>query len=612
MHYYEVALLKSSAPLLTYSSKESVSFGSIVKVPLKSSSKLAVVLKEVQEPEFNTQDILELTKNYYKDWQLEVAKFIQNYYFSSFGEAISLFYPFQNLDKVEIEYKKSNLPKLTKLQEKALKEIESKNLSLLFGVTGSGKTEIYIHLINQALTQNKTAIVLMPEIALTPQITKRVQSYFGDIVAPWHSKITKKKREEILNSIASGKVKVVIGARSALFLPLDNLGLIVVDEEHDDSYKAMSRPRYNAKDLAIYIGKKLGTKVLLGSATPLVSDYKKFEVIRLKKPYKEAKKEYKFIATEEINFEVLNAIKWTVSKGEQALIFVPTRANFKYLVCSNCGKNQNCPFCSIGMSLHRKRKALVCHYCNYTQAIPKLCQFCNTESLTTQRVGTAEVKELIENEIDSAKIEQFDADTITTGNKLAKALDRVNRGESNIIVGTQMLSKGHDYPEITLSVITGLDYIVAMGDYRAKERAIALLHQIAGRSGRNKDAQILIQSAQPDFFIPYLRDYEDFIKEELEFREGFYPPEQNLARLLIANRDYNKAKDKTDESVNILKQLKNIELVGAGLAPIERIANKWRFSILLRSQSKKSLLEALHIFMNDRDIEIDMDPTEFS
>ena len=612
MHYYQVALLKSSAPILTYSTIEPLSVGSIAKVPLKSSSKLAVVLKEVQKPEFDTQDILEITKNYYKAWQLEVAKFIQNYYFSSFGEAISLFYPFQNLDKVEIEYKKSNLPKLTKLQEKALKEIESKNLSLLFGVTGSGKTEIYIHLINQALTQNKTAIVLMPEIALTPQITKRVQSYFGDIVAPWHSKITKKKREEILNSIASGKVKVVIGARSALFLPLDNLGLIVVDEEHDDSYKAMSRPRYNAKDLAIYIGKKLGTKVLLGSATPLVSDYKKFEVIRLKKPYKEAKKEYKFIATEEINFEVLNAIKWTVSKGEQALIFVPTRANFKYLVCSNCGKNQNCPFCSIGMSLHRKRRALVCHYCNYTQAIPKLCQFCNTESLKTQRVGTAEVKELIENEIKGAKIEQFDADTITTGNKLSKALDRVNRGESNIIVGTQMLSKGHDYPEITLSVITGLDYIVAMGDYRAKERAIALMHQIAGRSGRNKDAQILIQTAQPDFFIPYLSDYEDFIKEELEFREGFYPPEQNLARLLIANKDYNKAKDLTDSTVDILKKLPNIELVGAGLAPIERIANKWRFSILLRSKSKKHLLEALHIFMDNRAIEIDMDPTEFS
>ena len=612
MHYYQVALLKSSAPILTYSSLNSLNIGSIVNVPLKSSSKLAVVLKEVQKPAFDTQDILNVTTNYYKPWQMEVAKFIQNYYFSSFGEAISLFYPFETVEKVEIEYKKSDLPKLTQLQEKALKEIESKDISLLFGVTGSGKTEIYIHLINQALEQNKTAIVLMPEIALTPQITKRITSYFGNIVAPWHSKITKKKREEILNSIANGKVKVVIGARSALFLPLENLALIVVDEEHDDSYKAMSRPRYNAKDLAIYMGKKLGAKVLLGSATPLISDYKKFEVIRLKKPYREAKKEYKFIATEEINFEILNAIKWTVSKNEQALIFVPTRANFKYLVCSNCGKNQNCPFCSIGMSLHRKKRALVCHYCNYTQAIPKLCQFCNTESLTTQRVGTAEVKELLENEIENAKIEQFDADTITTGNKLAKALDRVNKGESNIIVGTQMLSKGHDYPEITLSVITGLDYIVAMGDYRAKERAIALLHQIAGRSGRNKDAQILIQTAQPDFFTPYLKDYEDFIKEELEFREGFYPPELNLARLLIANKDYNKAKDRTDITVNILKQLPNIELVGAGLAPIERIANKWRFSILLRSQSKKSLLEALHIFIENRDIEIDMDPTEFS
>ena len=612
MYYYQVALLKSSAPILTYSSLAQLNIGSTVNVPLQNSTKVAVVIQEVEKPDFNTQNILEITNSHYKPWQMDVAKFIQNYYFSSFGEAISLFYPFTDLKKIEAEHKASNLPTLTPIQDSALKSIESKDISLLFGVTGSGKTEIYIHLIHQALSQNKTAIILMPEIALTPQITKRVQKYFGNIVAPWHSKITKKRREEILSSIATGETKVVIGARSALFLPFDNLGLIVVDEEHDDSYKAMSRPRYNAKDLAIYIGKKLGAKVLLGSATPLVSDYKKFEVVRLKKPYKEAKKEYKFIATQEINYEIINAIKWTVSKDEQALFFVPTRANFKYLVCGNCGKNQNCPFCSIGMSLHRKKRALVCHYCNYTQAIPTLCQSCNTNSLTTQRVGTAEVKELLENEIENAKIEQFDADTITTGNKLSKALERVNKKESNIIVGTQMLSKGHDYPEITLSIITGLDYIVAMGDYRAKERAISLMHQIAGRSGRSKDAQIVIQTSQPEFFTPYLKDYEDFIKEELEFREGFYPPELNLARLLIANKEHNKAQEITNSALETIKQLKNIELVGAGLAPIERIANKWRFSILLRSKSKKSLLEALHIFINNRDIEIDMDPTEFS
>jgi len=261
--------------------------------------------------------------------------------------------------------------------------------------------------------------------------------------------------------------------------------------------------------------------------------------------------------------------------------------------------------------LHRKKRALVCHYCNYTQAIPSRCQACNDENLTTKRVGTSEVKELIAQEIKNAKIEQFDADTITTANKLAKALKRVQEKESNIIVGTQMLSKGHDYPEITLSVITGLDFIVAMGDYRAKERAISLMQQIAGRSGRSKDAKILIQSAQPDFFKPYLKDYEIFLKEELRFREDLYPPFRNLARVLIANRDYQKANETVAKTLEKLKQVKDIEIVGSGLAPIERIANKWRFNILLRSQSKKALLKALH-FIESRDLEIDMDPVDFS
>ncbi len=613
MHYYEIALLRSSAPLLTYSSSLKLQEGSIVKVPLKSSVKEGVVLKQVEKPAFKTAEILEETLLFFKPYQLEIANFIKNYYFSSFGEAVSLFYPYRKDIKVkDLKLNINSLPKLTKLQQSALKEIEKENISLLFGVTGSGKTEIYIHLIAQALKRNKDAIVLMPEIALTPQITKRIQNYFGNIVAPWHSKLTKKKREEILEKIASKEIRVIIGARSALFLPLENLGLIVVDEEHDDSYKAMSRPRYNAKDLALYFGKKIGAKVLLGSATPLVSDYKKFKVVRLKKPFKEAKKEYKFSASQEINYEVLNEIKAVLQRGEQALVFVPTRANFKYLICSSCGKNQNCPYCSIGMSIHRKRRALVCHYCNYAQAIPSKCQECGSEELISKRVGTAEVKELIAQEIKEAKIEQFDADTITTGNKLAKALERVKRGESNVIVGTQMLSKGHDYPEITLSVITGLDYIVAAGDYRAKERAIALMHQIAGRSGRNKDAKILIQTSQPQFFTPYLGDYEKFIIEELEFRKDFYPPFKNLARILIADRDYQKAKEKCDEAVWVLKNVKEVEIVGSGLAPIERIANKWRFNVLLRSDRKKNMLKALHIFANDRAVEIDMDPTDFS
>jgi len=613
MKYYKVALLRSRAPFFIYSFCDDIKIGAVVKVPLKETAvQDAVVLQEIKKPEFKTKNILKITEYFYKSWQMDSAKFIKNYYFSSFGEAVALFTPFKKeIERENFKYQESNLPTLSSLQAKALKEIEKKDISLLFGVTGSGKTEIYIHLIAQALKSSKSVIILMPEIALTPQITKRISQYFGNCVVTWHSKLSKKKRDETLDKIYTQEAKVVIGARSALFLAMENLGLIVVDEAHDDSYKAMSRPRYNAKDLSIYIGKKLGVKVVLGSATPLVSDYKKFDVIRLKKAYKEAKKEYKFIASKEINFEILKAVNRVLKQDEQALVFVPTRANFKYLICSNCGKNHNCPYCSIGMSLHRKKRAMLCHYCNFTQAIPNRCQECGSDTLNTQRVGTAEVKELISQNVPKAKVEQFDADTITTANKLEKALKRVQANESNVIVGTQMLSKGHDYPEITLSVITGLDFIVAMGDYRAKERAISLMQQIAGRSGRSKDAQILIQTSQADFFKPYLRDYEDFIKEELKFRKDFYPPFKNLARVLIAHKDYQKANETTQKTANLLKRVDDIEVIGYGTAPIERISNKWRFNILLRGDKKPSLLKALHS-INSNNIEIDMDPTEFS
>ncbi len=611
MYYYEVALLGAHAPLLTYSSSQLLEPGRVVVVSLKSTFKRAVVFKEVEEPSFKTEDIKEVQEEFYSSSQREIAKFVKEYYFSSYGESLALFLPYKvkeyNFNTVSIK----GLPQLSTLQQKALEAIEKRDLSLLFGVTGSGKTEIYIHLIAHTLNEGKSAIVLMPEIALTPQITKRIESYFGEVVVTWHSKVTKKRKEKIREDISSGKVRVVIGARSALFLPLYKLGLIVVDEAHDDSYKAMSRPRYNAKDLSIYIGKKYGIKVVLGSATPLVSDYYKFDVVRLKKPYKEAKKEYRFITGEEIDFNILNSVQSVLVKEEQALIFVPTRANFKYLICSSCGSAQMCPFCSIGMSLHSKKRALICHYCNYTQKIPTLCHVCGSDALTTKRVGTAEVRELIESKIKDAKVEIFDKDNITTINKLAKALKRVSSGDTNVVIGTQMLSKGHDYPEITLSVITGLDYTVAMGDYRAKERSIALMHQIAGRSGRTKDANILIQSAQPDFFIPYIKDYEIFLKEELEFRKELYPPFKNLARILLAQRDHNKGEELLKNVVSRLSMFQDIEIVGAGIAPIERIANKWRFVILLRSQSKTALLKALYS-LNYRDLEIDMDPVNFS
>jgi len=610
--YYQVSILNSNAPILTYSYNSSLNRGDVVKVSLKNSIKKAVILEEVDKPDFDTLDILEKDDFYFSKEQLEIANFIKDYYFSSYGEAIGLFHPLKNKYTSINNSKIKELPTLSTLQENALKQIEKEQISLLFGVTGSGKTEIYIHLINNVLNEGKSAIILMPEIALTPQITKRIEKYFGECVASWHSKLSKKRREETLEKIYSGEIKIIIGARSALFLPIQNIGLIVVDEEHDDSYKSMSRPRYNAKDLSIYMAKKLDIKVVLGSATPLITSYYKFPTIKIKKPYKESKKEFKFIPGQEINYEILREIDNVVSKNEQALIFVPTRANFKYLICQDCGKTHTCPYCSIGMSIHSKKRVMQCHYCNFTQKISTNCTFCGSQNLITQRVGTAEVAELIKQNIKSAKIEQFDRDTITTANKLYKALQRVQNKESNVIVGTQMLSKGHDYPEITLIVITGLDFIMANSDYRAKERAIALLHQIAGRGGRTKDAKVIIQTSQKELYKPYIKDYEIFIDEELQFRKELYPPFRYLARILISNKDYNIANSLTTQIVQELDRFSNIQIVGYGVAPIEKIANRWRFNILLRSSKRVELLKALHIIKKDRNIEIDMDPVDFT
>ncbi len=616
-YYYHLALLRSSAPILTYHSYRQLKIGSLVQIPLRGSTKEAVVIKECEAPDFDTLEIGKMLSNSYRTWQIDTAKFISKYYFCSLGEALGLFLPFlsSSLQKQEIDSKelaKSDLPRLSKKQERAYEELCSKDSALLFGVTGSGKTELYIHRMSAMLSSGKSVILLMPEIALTPQMQKRLMRYFGDSVAIWHSRLSKKSRENIFERIHSGDIRIVAGARSALFVPLDNLGLIIVDEEHDDSYKSMSRPRYNARDLALYIGRKLGAQVWLASATPCVESFVKYPVVRLKEPYIKTHKSYRFIAGEGINSTILHALEENFQKKEQSLLFVPTRANFKYLWCEGCGKTHECPYCSVGMSLHRSNRHLRCHHCNYTEPIRERCAYCGYMPLKSERLGTQEAADIIKQAIPDIRIERFDKDAISTPAKLERALKRIESGESDVIVGTQMLSKGHDYPNITLSIITGLDYLAGMGDYRSKERAVALLHQIAGRSGRSKDAKVLIQSSRMDFFAPYLEDYENFLKEEAEFRRNAdYPPFVHLARILASNKDKAKAATLIEETVAKLQNFREIEIVGYGAAPIERIAGRYRYTILLRSSNRKVLLQALHSVAR-REIEIDMDPVEFS
>jgi len=629
--YYEICLVRSSAPSLTYQYPYDLSIGSVVTIPLKSTEKEAIVIREVEKPPFKTADIVSVSDKHYMLQQMEMAKFISEYYFSSFSEAISLFIPYRRgtpcgypsgketvlQDKGQAQGIAPTLtdiqhPILSSAQKKAYEQLLKKERALLFGVTGSGKTEIFISLMAKMLEEGKTAIFLMPEISLTPQMEKRLKVYFGDAVVMWHSKITKKKKEQILEKIEAGKVRIVAGARSALFTPLPDLGLIIVDEEHDDSYKAMTRPRYHARDVAVLMGQKLGAKVVLASATPSVTSYYKYDVIKLEKPYIETKKLYRFIPGDSIHTPILTALQHNFLQGNQSLLFLPTRGNFKYLYCEQCGKTHLCPYCSVGMALHRKQRYLKCHYCNFTEAIVDTCTYCGHTPLKSERMGTQEAMEMITSAIEGIQIEQFDKDSITTAKKLKEALKRFENGESHLLLGTQMLSKGHDYANITLSVIMGLDYILGLADYRARERAMSLLFQIAGRSGRSKEANVIVQTGDAEFFKHYLNDYEDFIKDELVFLEmADYPPFVSLARILIAHKDEAKAGKITLDTVTKLKEFKEIEIIGHGKAPVERIANKYRFQILLRAENRVPLLKVLHS-IDCREVEIDMDPVEFS
>ena len=613
MYYFELAILSSPLSKLTYHYSEEIKIGTLVDIVLRNKNSKGVVLSTTKEPDFKTSEILEVGEFIYSDKQIATAKFISTYYFSSIGEALALMVPFcTSVEKREISTEDISADiKLSPKQEQALKFIKEHKVSLLFGDTGSGKTEIYMKYFEQMIAEGKRSIFLMPEISLTPQMNTRLEEHFGEKVVMWHSKLTKLQRKKSLEKIYDGSAYIIAGPRSSLFLPINDLGLIVVDEEHDDSYKSSSRPRYNARDISIYIAKQYDIPVLLGSATPSLTTYVKFPHVRLKGGHFSSNKEFVYEkSAETLSPLIFNSLDNALKAKEQSIVFVPTRANFKYLICQDCGHTYECVFCSIGMSIHQNSRALKCHYCNYTQAIPQVCCECSSANLTSSRLGTAEAVKNISEEFVEAKVEQFDRDVITTQNKLTKALKRFNDKETDILVGTQMLSKGHDYHGVTLAVVLGMDNMLNMSDYRAREKALSSLIQVSGRSGRKSNAKVLVQSFNEEFFSSYIDNYEDFLQEEKTYRQELYPPYKKLCRVLFAHKNGLKAKEEMQKMHDLLLRVPSIEIVGFGKCAIERVANKYRFEILLRADKSTDLIKAISMCKVDL-AEIDMDPIEF-
>ncbi len=612
MYYYELALLKSPLDNLTYQSQNSLSKGDKVLVKLQNRKVLneAVVIKEVEKPTFKCSDIQEFTDEFYDEKMLLVAHFISQYYVCSLGEALSIYTSFnKNIQKDTATVIFDSKIELSPKQTKAVEFLDKKKQALLFANTGSGKTEIYIKTIEKHLNENKQAILLMPEISLTPQMQKRLEKVFGSSVAIWHSKITKKKKSEILTALQEGKIKLIAGARSALFLPFNNLGVIVVDEEHDDSYKSDSKPRYHAKDLAIYMAKKFDIQLILGSATVSSTSFNKVPYFRLDETFYDTSKNYIFDDSDaNISLKVFNKIKSTLQSDNQVIIFLPTRANFKYQICTSCGKSVECPYCSVSMSLHKNDLALKCHYCGYTQQIPDTCPSCNHGVIHNLRVGTAQIEEELKGHFPDKTIKRFDRDQIKTDKQLKTVLNEFNDGKIDILVGTQMLSKGHDYHNVKLAVVLGIDSILNMNSYKSREKALSLLIQISGRSGRKGQGEVVVQTKNEEFFQHYLcnSNYEEFLQEELEFRKDFYPPFMKMSKVTFAHANGLKVKDELDKYVKIFKSMENIEVVGFGQSPIFKMANKFRYEVILRSTNVKALLTALHS-INSTLATIDMD-----
>ena len=611
MFYYLVALLKSPLTPLTYQSSETIDIGTLVHVLLSKKEVQGVVLESVSKPSFTCEDILLTCKQIYSQKTFDVAKFIAEYYVCSLGEALNLFmpntatsHPVKSSIQVDIT--------LSTEQQKAYAFIQNHTTSLLFGDTGSGKTEIYMKLFEACINEGKTALFLLPEIGLTPQMKQRLKKHFGTHVAIWHSKVSAKKKAEILKGLEEGSISIVAGTRSALFLPFSHLGLIVVDEEHDESYKSSSRPRYNARDLALLFGQKQGVKVLLGSATPSLSSFYKVPYVRLKGTYHTSQNSFFYDDNHnELSQTVIERIQKTLDNGNQAVVFLPTRANFKYLTCKECGSNIECPFCSVGMSIHHNSNALKCHYCNYTEVIPQACPKCGCEDIIATRIGTAEVSSRLSEYFSDKVVQQFDRDVVSTEKKLSEILERFNDKKIDILVGTQMLSKGHDYHGVGLAVILGIDSLLGMSDFRAREKALSLVQQIAGRAGRKGQGEVLVQTRNVEFFQTYLSDFEQFLQDELPYRKQLYPPFKKMMRLMASHVKEEKAKALIEKVNEHAIHFKNVEVVGFGKSTIGKIANKYRFELLARSDSSKALLELAH-HVKTLHVEVDMDPLSFS
>lgn len=487
---------------------------------------------------------------------------------------------------------------------------------LIHGVTGSGKTEVYLQLIDRVLTQGRKAIVLVPEISLTYQTVERFISRFGDNVAILHSKMTIARRKEEYKKIKMGKVDIVVGARSAIFAPLDNIGLIVIDEEHDQSYYSQTKPRYSTKDIAAYICKMNNAVLVLGSATPEITTYNRtmngqIELFEMKNRAADAKlpsielvdlKEDRVMGnTSNISIRLKEAIDENIKNHEQTMLFLNKRGYNSYLTCKNCGYVFNCPNCDVAMTYHKANNLLLCHYCSHVERNIRICPKCGSENISSYELGTEKLEEEVRQTFPTAKILRMDADTTVARNSQQKILDEFKNGDADILIGTQMISKGHDMPNVTLVGIVGADALLAMNDFSSSERAFSNIYQVSGRAGRSKkEGKVLIQTSDTSNYILQAvknNNYKEFFDREIEYRKTFgYPPFIDILLFELSGKDLNELKKDSNDLYNILNFNSNNEYrVFSPKSPyIQKINNRFRINVMVKARLNSKIYSMIY------------------
>ncbi|MCA1062320.1 primosomal protein N' [Rossellomorea aquimaris] len=548
--------------------------------------------------------------------------------------------PFENRT-----FEKTSPLTLTTQQDQAIRPIldtidrGQHHTFLLYGVTGSGKTEIYLQSIQRVLQEGKEAIVLVPEISLTPQMVHRFKGRFGNDVAVLHSGLSVGEKYDEWRKIQRKEVKVVVGARSAVFAPFENIGIIIIDEEHETSYKQEENPRYHARDVAIYRGEYHHCPVILGSATPSLESFARaskglYGLLTLDKRMNDGplptvdivdmREELRKGNRSMFSSSLFEKIQDRLEKGEQTVLFLNRRGHSSFIMCRDCGFVLQCPNCDISLTYHRFSNGMKCHYCGYEEGVPSSCPECTSEHIRYFGTGTQKVEEELTKLIPEARIIRMDVDTTSRKGSHEKLLTAFGEGRGDILLGTQMIAKGLDFPNITLVGVLSADTMLHLPDFRAAEKTFQLLTQVSGRAGRHTlPGEVVIQTYTPEHYSIELasnHDYNRFYQQEMMMRKmGSYPPFYYMTLITLSHEDLMKVVDIAERMTNFIRsRLSGTTIIlGPVASPIPRIKNRYRYQCLIKYKLEPNLGITLKTVLNQYQqqhasqgltISIDMNP----